>query len=105
MAKKSTHQAKEKRKSQGTPAEITPPITKKSKKLSVPKAEDAPIHEMTEEERQMASLLGFSSFSTTKGEHVFGTDVSAVDIIKVPKYRQYMHKKKVSKILPNTPIM
>ena len=57
------------------------------------------MDELTEEEESemMAKLMGFSSFSSTKGEHVIGADVSAADIVIVPNYRQYMHKKRALK--------
>lgn len=52
------------------------------------------IEPMTEEEQQMAKLLGFTAFGSTKDTKVPGADVSAADIIVVPKYRQYMNKKR-----------
>jgi len=45
------------------------------------------------DESSIAKLMGFESFTSTKGEHVIGSNVSAVDIKKVRKYRQYMNKR------------
>ena len=65
---------------------------------SIPEA-TTPATELNEEEEaeMMAKLLGFSSFTSTKGQHVIGSDISAADIIVVPNYRQYMHKKRKPK--------
>ena len=44
-------------------------------------------------EEHMRNLLGFSSFDSTKGKHVPGTDQSAIYIRKERQYRQYMNRK------------
>lgn len=49
------------------------------------------------DEQIMKELIGFCSFDSTKGKHVPGADVSAADISKKRKYRQYMNKKRFSK--------
>ncbi|KAK8382153.1 hypothetical protein O3P69_015247 [Scylla paramamosain] len=57
------------------------------------KHEEAPAQALTEEEKQMKELLGFSSFHTTKGKRVEGNNVGAVHVIMKRKYRQYMNRK------------
>jgi len=47
----------------------------------------------TEDEIQMMQAMGFAGFSSTKGKHVPGNNVSAVNIIHKRKYRQYMNRK------------
>jgi U4/U6.U5 tri-snRNP-associated protein 3 len=44
-------------------------------------------------EELMRKMLGFTSFDSTKGKHVSGTDQSAVYIRKERQYRQYMNRK------------
>lgn len=41
----------------------------------------------------LAAVMGFSSFDTTKGKKVEGNDVSAANIAKKRKYRQYMNRR------------
>lgn len=67
---------------------------------SIPLPEEAPKSQdnndevvETEEEKEMAKLLGFSKFDTTKGKKVPGNQVGAVRVIKKRRYRQYMNRK------------
>jgi hypothetical protein len=93
--------AKSKKETDGKKQINVPEITSKT---DAPKktlgSNSIETEELDEEALLMANMLGFSSFSSTKGEHVIGTDVSAVDIIVVPKYRQYMHKNRPSPTEP-----
>jgi len=41
----------------------------------------------------MMKLMGFGGFDTSKGKHVAGNDVSAVNVLQKRKYRQYMNRK------------
>jgi U4/U6.U5 tri-snRNP-associated protein 3 len=43
-----------------------------------------------DEEAQMAALMGFKSFDTTKQKKVRGNDVGAIAKNKTAQYRQYM---------------
>jgi hypothetical protein len=43
-----------------------------------------------DEEAQMAALMGFKSFDTTKQKKVRGNDVGAIAKNKTTQYRQYM---------------
>lgn len=61
------------------------------------KVEETIDSNISTDEQIMKELLGFSSFDSTKGKHVPGADVSAADISKKRKYRQYMNKKRFSK--------
>lgn len=45
------------------------------------------------DEQEMAKLMGFSGFSSTKGKKVEGNDVGEVHVILKRKYRQYMNRK------------
>lgn len=45
------------------------------------------------DEQEMAKLMGFSGFSSTKGKKVDGNDVGEVHVILKRKYRQYMNRK------------
>lgn len=45
-----------------------------------------------DEESQMAALMGFGSFGTTKQKKVRGNDVGAVAKNKTAQYRQYMNR-------------
>jgi U4/U6.U5 tri-snRNP-associated protein 3 len=47
----------------------------------------------TEEEIAFMRMMGFSGFSTTKGQHVEGNGVGAVHHTMQRKYRQYMNRK------------
>ncbi|RKP25031.1 hypothetical protein SYNPS1DRAFT_16248 [Syncephalis pseudoplumigaleata] len=46
-----------------------------------------------DDESAMMAMLGFSGFTTTKGTHVPGTDVSGADVRKPRTYRQYMNRR------------
>ncbi|KAG5457580.1 MAG: hypothetical protein BJ554DRAFT_2364 [Olpidium bornovanus] len=46
-----------------------------------------------DEEQQMVAMLGFGGFTSTKGKHVPGVDMSGVNIKKVRTYRQYMNRR------------
>lgn len=62
---------------------------------SIPLPEEPPKNDeqVNEEEKEMAKLLGFSKFDTTKGKKVPGNEVGAVRVIKKRRYRQYMNRK------------
>lgn len=62
---------------------------------SIPLPEEPPNNDeqVNEEEKEMAKLLGFSKFDTTKGKKVPGNEVGAVRVIKKRRYRQYMNRK------------
>jgi U4/U6.U5 tri-snRNP-associated protein 3 len=45
---------------------------------------------LEEEDPQLAKLMGFSRFSTTKGKK--HEDYGAVDVVKKRSYRQYMNR-------------
>lgn len=62
---------------------------------SIPLPEEAhdKDEQVGEEEKEMAKLLGFSSFDTTKGKKVPGNQVGAVRVVKKRRYRQYMNRK------------
>jgi len=45
-----------------------------------------------DEEGQMAAMLGFSGFGTTKQRKVKGNNVGAVAKNQVTEYRQYMNR-------------
>lgn len=48
------------------------------------------------EEAEMMKLMGFGSFSTTKGQHVHGNEEplhGTVQLVLKRKYRQYMNRK------------
>nr|XP_027228902.1 U4/U6.U5 small nuclear ribonucleoprotein 27 kDa protein-like isoform X5 [Penaeus vannamei] len=57
------------------------------------KHDEAPMEELTAEEKQMAEVMGFASFHTTKGKKVDGNNAGAVHVIMKRKYRQYMNRK------------
>jgi U4/U6.U5 small nuclear ribonucleoproteins len=67
--------------------EIEPPIE--------PESEGVQEAEPDEEFEQMAKILGFSSFGTTKGKDHTKTAVEGIHKNKdqVPKFRQYMNRK------------
>ncbi|PVU86605.1 hypothetical protein BB560_006643 [Smittium megazygosporum] len=48
---------------------------------------------LEKQEEDIASLMGFSGFSTTKGKAVFGNHPGAANIVKERKYRQYMNRR------------
>lgn len=48
---------------------------------------------MTEEEQQMAKLMGFANFDTTKNKKVDGNDVYVAYLPKKRRYRQYMNRR------------
>jgi len=54
-------------------------------------AED--LKDKTEDEIEMMKAMGFAGFQSTKGKHVAGNNVGAVNIIHKRKYRQYMNRK------------
>ncbi|KAI9028317.1 hypothetical protein CLU79DRAFT_738765 [Phycomyces nitens] len=63
-------------------------------KDNVPEKEVEPVvNEDDDEETKMMKLMGFGGFETTKNKHVAGTDVSAANIRKPIKYRQYMNRR------------
>ncbi|KAF8248778.1 DUF1777-domain-containing protein, partial [Wilcoxina mikolae CBS 423.85] len=43
-------------------------------------------------ETQMAAMMGFSGFGTTKQKKVKGNDVGAIAKNKTTEYRQYMNR-------------
>ncbi|KAL0094721.1 hypothetical protein F4703DRAFT_1721383, partial [Phycomyces blakesleeanus] len=51
------------------------------------------VNDDDDEETKMMKLMGFGGFDTTKNKHVAGTDVSAANIRKPIKYRQYMNRR------------
>ncbi|OUM70433.1 hypothetical protein PIROE2DRAFT_37289, partial [Piromyces sp. E2] len=51
------------------------------------------VNENEDIEAQMMAIMGFGGFDSTKGKHVPGTDVSAVNIKKKRQYRQYMNRR------------
>ncbi|KNC75684.1 hypothetical protein SARC_11795, partial [Sphaeroforma arctica JP610] len=60
--------------------------------------------EVVEEADLMAKLMGFSSFDSTQGQHVPGTDVSGVIVKHKREYRQYMNRRGgFNKPLPGGP--
>lgn len=61
--------------------------------MSRPEITDKDLEGKTEEEQEMMKLMGFGNFDTTKGKHVKGNDVSAVNVLQKRKYRQYMNRK------------
>lgn len=61
--------------------------------LERPKVTDKDLEGKTEEEQEMMKLMGFGGFDSTKGKHVAGNDVSAVNVLQKRKYRQYMNRK------------
>ncbi|SAM05625.1 hypothetical protein [Absidia glauca] len=51
------------------------------------------VQDDDDEETKMAKLMGFGGFDTTKNKKVPGADVSAVNVKKPMKYRQYMNRR------------
>ncbi|ESO08780.1 hypothetical protein HELRODRAFT_168686 [Helobdella robusta] len=49
--------------------------------------------DITEEELAMRKAMGFSSFDSTKGKKVDGTDISCINVVQKRKYRQYMNRR------------
>ena len=55
--------------------------------------QDVPPTLEEEDDDEMAKMMGFSLFTSTKGEKVHGTDLSAVDVRrKRRKFKQFMNK-------------
>jgi len=66
---------------------------KKEAELSDGNNPDMDVDDMAEDD-EMAAMMGFGGFGTTKGKHVHGNeDTSAVDIKKQRTWRQYMNRK------------
>ncbi|KAJ6223860.1 hypothetical protein RDWZM_002405 [Blomia tropicalis] len=61
--------------------------------LERPEITDKDLEGKTEDEQEMMKLMGFSGFDSSKGKHVAGNDVSAVNLLQKRKYRQYMNRK------------
>lgn len=70
---------------------------KKQKDLNEDGEANPDEDEEEEDDEEMAALLGFSGFNTTKGkavaENQSGAAVGAVSKHKARKYRQYMNRK------------
>jgi len=55
---------------------------------------DMDVDNMAEDDDEMAAMMGFGGFETTKGKHVNGNeDAGATDIKKQRTWRQYMNRK------------
>jgi hypothetical protein len=49
--------------------------------------------DVSDSERQMAAMMGFGGFGTTKGKEVEGNQHGAVNINKQRTWRQYMNRR------------
>ncbi|CAL1525825.1 unnamed protein product [Lymnaea stagnalis] len=70
----------------------------KTEKKAVAVAETAEVdvsklEGLDEEQVNMMKLMGFATFDTTKGKKVDGNDVSAVNLQRKRRYRQYMNRR------------
>ncbi|VDI73040.1 U4/U6.U5 tri-snRNP-associated protein 3 [Mytilus galloprovincialis] len=63
------------------------------KQPQAPKITAQELKGMSEEEVQMAKLMGFASFNTTKNKKVDGNDSYAAYLPKKRRYRQYMNRR------------
>ncbi|CAC5389289.1 SNRNP27 [Mytilus coruscus] len=63
------------------------------KQPQAPKISAQELQGMSEEEQQMAKLMGFASFNTTKNKKVDGNDSYAAYLPKKRRYRQYMNRR------------
>lgn len=61
--------------------------------LNRPEITDKDLEGKSEEEQNMMKMMGFAGFDTTKGKHVPGNDMHAVNLLQKRKYRQYMNRK------------
>ncbi|GFN90568.1 U4/u6.u5 small nuclear ribonucleoprotein 27 kda protein [Plakobranchus ocellatus] len=55
--------------------------------------DESKLEGLDEEQVDMMKLMGFANFDTTKGKKVAGNDVSAVNLQRKRKYRQYMNRR------------
>ncbi|KAH9524587.1 U4/U6.U5 small nuclear ribonucleoprotein [Bulinus truncatus] len=69
---------------------------KSEKKVSAPTestALDTKLDGLDEEQMSMMKLMGFANFDTTKGKKVDGNEISAVNLQRKRRYRQYMNRR------------
>ncbi|NP_001191647.1 RNA binding protein yantar [Aplysia californica] len=55
--------------------------------------DESKLEGLDDEQVDMMKLMGFVTFDTTKGKKVDGNDVSAVNLQRKRRYRQYMNRR------------
>jgi len=51
------------------------------------------MDDMNDEDSAMMAMMGMNGFGSTKGKHVVGNQIGAVNIKKVRTWRQYMNRR------------
>ncbi|RUS89070.1 hypothetical protein EGW08_003181 [Elysia chlorotica] len=68
-------------------------VEKGAPEIAVPKIDESKLEGLDDEQVDMMKLMGFANFDTTKGKKVSGNDVSAVNLQRKRRYRQYMNRR------------
>jgi len=72
---------------------VQKPVKKKKKQQSQPTIMPTNPEDMTDEDKMMQQIMGFSQFDSTNGKEVKGNKTYAINRKVERKYRQYMNRK------------